>query len=198
MIKPMKAVPLKGEPSRSSVFEPKFDGHRVIVEKIGDTLSIYSRNFKDQCGKLPHLEAAFRRAEFDFIIDAEVVYIEKMVEVVGEQVPIVDFGVVQSVMLSDKGRVMAKRKQLSLIVLDALMMPGKKQNEDLTDLPDMVRHEPAALLAQLLGGFCDGKIMITPRWDSTADWQSIYEQILAAGGEGLMVKNPLKPYRAAE
>lgn len=186
---PQLAQPLKGQPKAGSVFEPKFDGHRMVVHKVGDELSIYSRTFKDQSGKLPHLEAAFRSIPFDFTLDGEVLAVDTFADVRGTTVPIPSFSGTQKVMGSGAARAAASTVKLHYVAFDLLACQGK----DLTDVPDVLRRGALDMVVDLLRLHTD-HVLIAPRWTQVDDWQDLMAEVVAAGGEGLMVKNPLSAY----
>lgn len=188
---PMLAQPLKDNPRKGSVFEPKLDGHRVMVHKVGDEVQVYSRTFKSQNGKLPHLDQAFAKVPFDFTLDGEIIDIAKTVKVNGQQMPISSFSGTQSVMGSDKSRKMRERDKLTFVVFDCLGAQGK----DLTDMPDVLRRGAAELIVDLLRVHTPN-VMMVPRWTQVDDYLDLMAQVVDAGGEGLMVKNPLAVYRA--
>lgn len=192
---PMKAMKLAGPPPEGAVFEPKFDGYRVIVEKIASDVMVYSSTGADQSGKLPDIEQAFRSIPFDFIIDGEIIEVAKTVRIAGKRVPIANFSGAASVMGSNKSRRMPERNGLTLMVFDCLSADGR----DITrDLPDELRRQPAEFIvkhAQYVGA---ESILMTPRWAAHRDYKPVYESILKAGGEGLMFKNPEARYRPGE
>jgi ATP-dependent DNA ligase len=189
---PMLAKALKGEPRKGSVFEPKLDGHRVIVHKEGDEVSVYSRTFQDQSGKLPHLEEAFRSISFDFTLDGEVVAVDRFVKIEGQDVPIVSFSGAQSVMGSSKARRMRGRDLLTFVVFDCLGTQGK----DLTDVPDALRRWFAELIVERLRVHTKN-VLLVPRW-TKVDYQPLMAQVVEHGGEGLMIKNPLATYHPGQ
>lgn len=186
---PQLAHPLKGQPKSGSVFEPKFDGHRTLVHKVDGELSVYSRTMKDQLGKLPHLEAAFRSIPFDFTLDGEVLAVETFADVRGKTIPIPSFSGTQSVMGSGASRAAASRVKLHYVAFDLLACQGK----DLTTVPDALRRGALEMVTDLLRLHTD-HILIAPRWTRVEDWEELMSEVVAAGGEGLMVKNPLSAY----
>lgn len=184
----MLANPLQGEARKGSVFEPKLDGHRVIIHKEGSTLSMYSRTFKDQGGKLPHLEKAFLAIPFDFTLDGEIIDLVKTVTIKGQEVPIASFSGAQSVMGSGAGRAAASVNKLTFVAFDCLSAQGK----NLTDIPDVLRRGALELVVEALRVHTPN-VMLIPRWKEFDE--DLYDAILEAGGEGVMVKNPLAVYR---
>lgn len=192
---PMLAVPLKGEPKRGSVFEPKFDGIRVIVHKVGDDLQVYTRTFHNQLGKLPHLEEAFRAIDFDFTLDGEIISVDKTVDIMGQKVPVASFSGAQSVMGSGVTKAAASRDKLTFVVFDCLGAQGK----DLTDVPDILRRGAGELIVELLRAHSK-YVMLSPRWRdlNKEEQDSLYGEIIAHGGEGLMIKNPLAIYQSGK
>lgn len=195
MIKPMKATVLVGPPPEGSVFEPKFDGYRALIHKTGSDLIVYSSNGADQSGKLPEIERALKSIPFDFIIDGEIIEVTKTVRIAGKRVPIANLSGAASVMGSNKSRPLPKRNGLTLMVFDCL----SADNRDITrTLPDEMRRQPAEFIVKHAQHVGAKSILLTPRWDSSCDYEAIYEAVLKAGGEGLMVKNPQARYRPGE
>lgn len=185
----MMALPLKGEPRKGSVFEPKYDGIRVMVHKQADVVSIYTRTFHEQRGKFPELEQAFARVPFDFTLDGEVIDVKAVVRVQGQDVPISSFSGIQSIVGSGVSRAARRSRGITFVVFDCLSAQGK----DLTGVPDFLRRGAAELIVDLLRTFTPN-VMVTPRWTS-GDYKELMAQVVAAGGEGLMVKNRLAAYR---
>lgn len=184
----MLALPLKGEPRRGSVFEPKFDGIRIMVSKQADNTSIYTRTHHEQAGKFPHLERAFARVPFDFILDGEVIDVSSTAKIQGQDVPTSSFSGVQSVVGSGTSRAARRSNGIIFVVFDCLSAQGK----DLTDVPDFLRRGAAELIVDLLRTFTPS-IMLSPRWVD-CDYQELMAEVVEAGGEGLMIKNRLAAY----
>lgn len=191
MIKPQLAKALDGTPNKGSVYEPKYDGIRVVVEKTGDQVQVYTRTLKSQAGKLPALEAAARKVDFDFTLDGEVVEITRTVKVQGQDVPVCEFIGALSALGSATDRAASKSKGLMFIAFDCLSAQGK----DLMDLPDVLRRGAGELLVDLLKTL-GAPIMLTPRWTDVepGDVDALMDAVVEAGGEGLMVKNRLSRY----
>jgi bifunctional non-homologous end joining protein LigD len=55
------------------IYEPKYDGERVLTYKNGKNVSLKSRNEKELGGGYPEIVKAMERQEHDFIADGEVV-----------------------------------------------------------------------------------------------------------------------------
>lgn len=186
----MLAKPLEGKPQKGLVLEPKLDGIRLIVHKEAGEVSIYTRTFHEQTGKLPHLEAAFAKIPFDFTLDGEVAAIKAFTDIDGVSVPVVDFSATQSVMGSGAHKAVLNQKAngwLTFIAFDCLVDKG----EDITKKPDVSRRQSATRLVEMLEEHTD-HIMQAPRWTKWDD--SYFSRIVAGGGEGVMLKDPLGTY----
>ena len=53
------------------VHQPKWDGYRCLVAKIGQRVRLYSKNGTEWSEKLPGLVEAFAALHTDFILDGE-------------------------------------------------------------------------------------------------------------------------------
>lgn len=61
------------------IFECKLDGERTIIHKLGDTVTLYSRNKKKQNKSYPELVEALEKIPGNFILDGEIVAFDKEV-----------------------------------------------------------------------------------------------------------------------
>lgn len=173
---------------RKYVLEPKYDGLRMITRKEGLDLSLYTRTFHSQKGKLPHLEAAFQEFHGNFTLDGEVVSISDMVQFHGQNVPVASFVNTLSVMGSgiSKAVIQQKRKPLVYIVFDCLY-----DGQDLRRQPDIMRRHAAERIVTILRKYTR-HVILSPRW---FPWEeSWYDELVALGGEGVILKNGLASY----
>src|SRR6266545_6578083 len=73
-IAPMLAKPVKGIPSGSLSYEPKWDGFRSIIFRDADEVEIGSRNERPMTRYFPELVAAFRsELPQQCVVDGEIV-----------------------------------------------------------------------------------------------------------------------------
>ncbi len=71
---PMLAKPSEPFHRKNWVFEIKYDGYRLMIEKSGDDVTLRSRNGLDFTALFPEIELAARRLPFyEFTIDGEIV-----------------------------------------------------------------------------------------------------------------------------
>lgn len=179
------AMPLKGT-SMSSVasyaMEPKYDGARLLVVKRGDDITCETRTGHDHSHKFDHIINALRGIDGDFVLDGEVVDIKAVVNIGGKDVPLSRWAGVQSV-LSSSG----KKNSLAFIVFDCLVADGK----DLRMVPDILRRKKAQELVDIAES---EHVLLTVRWNKYDD--AIYDELVAAGAEGAILKNQLAPYRS--
>lgn len=59
------------------IFEIKWDGYRAIAGKKGSSIELYSRNNNDFSQKYPSITEALRNFKDDFVIDGEIVALDK-------------------------------------------------------------------------------------------------------------------------
>ena len=73
-VDPMLATLTEERFSREGwIYEPKYDGERVLTYKLGKDVSLKSRNEKELGGGYPEIVKAMERQEHEFIADGEVV-----------------------------------------------------------------------------------------------------------------------------
>lgn len=161
--------------------EPKLDGTRLIIEKINGKVGIFTRTKIDQSSKLPRLVERLLSIETDFIIDAEAVVVKDYVEVDELQVPSVDFSAVQSSLRTTLGN----EEAVTIFVFDCLMLNGDPQ----LDVPEVYRRDKAGSIVDMIDM---ESVKLMPRWNYFKE--SLYEDCVVLGMEGVMVKNPLAKY----
>ena len=160
--------------------EWKFDGARVQVHYDGSEVSLFSRNMEDVTDPLPEVvEAVERAADVPAILDGEVVAVDDD----GAPLPF------QEVLrrFRRKHDVAAAREDVAVQfrAFDCLHADG----DDLLDAPLVERHER---LRSVLG---DEAVVSTPDLsDGPDEIAAIESESLAAGHEGIMLKNPESAY----
>jgi bifunctional non-homologous end joining protein LigD len=158
------------------VHEVKWDGMRVLVDRMPERLRIWSRNENDVTVSFPELHALASVGE-DFLLDGEVVAL-------GEGIP--TFGALQDRMhVRDAGRALrlAERNPVTLIAFDLLRLDGR----DLCDRPLAERRE------LLLGlGLDDVAWQVPPTYD---DGQMLLSAAEQQGLEGIVSKRLSSRYR---
>jgi DNA ligase-1 len=162
--------------------EWKYDGARVQVHYDGEDASLYSRNMEDVTDPLPEIAATVEESlDRPVILDGEVVAVDEN----GEPRPF------QQVLrrFRRKHDVAKARENVSLRLhaFDCLHADG----EDLLDEPLVERHDR---LAAAFGGEDAEEVSRLWLCSDPAEIESIEEDALAAGHEGLMLKNPEAAY----
>ena len=162
--------------------ETKFDGARVQIHYDGESVSLYSRNMEDVTDPLPEIVATVEEAvDAPVILDGEVVAVDED----GDPLPF------QQVLRRFRRKHdVAKAREdvrLRLHAFDCLHAGG----EDLLEAPLVERHDR---LAAAFGGE-DGEPVAALRLCSDPDRiEEIESRALAAGHEGIMLKNPESAY----
>jgi DNA ligase-1 len=161
--------------------EYKIDGARIQVHRLGEETRIYSRNLRETTHQLPDIVELVADFDLDSIIlDGEAVALGRSGRPEPFQVSMSRFG-------SELG-VEELRSETPLVAyfFDCLHLDGR----DLIDEPAAVR---AASLAEAVHGE-----LIAPRFetDDASDAQQFFDDAVAAGFEGVMVKALAAPYEA--
>lgn len=158
--------------------ETKFDGVRVQIHYDGESARLFSRNLEEVTNSLPEIaDLAESTLDTPVIVDGEVVAVESD----GTPLPF------QEILrrFRRKHDVAAAREDIAveLHAFDCLHSDG----EDLLDAPLVCRHER---LEELLEGSVS-ELTITDDPDEIGDQET---DALAAGHEGVMLKNPDSTY----
>jgi DNA ligase-1 len=170
------------------VVEPKFDGFRLQVHRIGDEVRIFSRNLEEMSAMFPEVTEATRRlAASDLIFEGEVLAYNPATE---EFLPFQ-----QTTRRRRKHGVdeLAAELPLRLFIFDLLYLNGT----DLTPLPYTERRKQ---LQALLGETEErGVLAIAPaeRVSEPEALERFFEQSIAQGLEGIVAKSPMRPTRLA-
>ncbi len=161
----------------SWLYEPKWDGFRVIVFRDGDEVYLGSRNTKDLARYFPELVEAVR-AELPsrIVVDGELVVPRAIDgrtrldwEALSERIHPADSRV----------RKLAAETPAQFVAFDLLALG----NDDLTDTPFRVRRDR---LEQAIGGGSSCHVTRTTLDDATArEW---FEQFEGAGLDGVIAK----------
>ncbi|WP_136715468.1 ATP-dependent DNA ligase LigA [Halorientalis salina] len=156
----------------------KFDGARIQVHYDGETVSLYSRNMEDVTDPLPEIvEYVEANLDVPAILDGEVVAVDES----GDPLPF------QEILrrFRRKHDVAKAREEVAveLEAFDCLHADG----EDLLDAPLVERYD--RLDAVLDDGVAD--LWLT---DDPVEIADIEADALAAGHEGIMLKNPQSTY----
>ena len=150
--------------------EIKLDGYRLIVQREGKSVRLFTRNGHDWSDRYPRIvEAAFRNRSTSFVIDGEAV----LLGVDG----ISDFNGLHS---------RKHNEEVQLYAFDILALDG----DDLRDLPLSLRKTN---LARLLARRPDG-IFVAP-FEQGEIGPDLFRAACNMGLEGLVSKRRDRPYR---
>ncbi|HEU4319812.1 MAG TPA: ATP-dependent DNA ligase [Acidimicrobiia bacterium] len=157
-----------------AVVERKLDGLRVQVHRDGDRIAIYSRNLRDITDELPGVVEATAKLEAgSFILDGEGLVLDS------DGVPLA----FQDTM-SRPGSI--SEVSLRPFFFDVLHLDG----EDLVDEPLETRR---AVLAEVIPDASRVESLLT---SDPAAAESFFADAIAAGFEGVVVKDPEQSYEA--
>jgi bifunctional non-homologous end joining protein LigD len=174
-----------GEPGRGEwIYEPKYDGIRVIAFATKDQVALISRNGLDKARQFPEVVEALRELarELDrpLVLDGEVVALE------GDQ--IVRFGALQGRMhLTSSAQIeRLSREQPAALVAFDLLLEGENP---LLNAPWRDRR---TALEDVLGEYESGTIRIS---EVSEELERLQDRARRSGWEGLIAKRPSSPYR---
>lgn len=162
---------LKDLKDKNFIFEPKFDGTRVLIHKEGKKIRLINRRNNNITHRYPELEELWRNIKDDSIIDGELVILGK------KHLP--DFNLLQKRdLLEDKFRInlLSKSHPATIFVFDILKLKGK----NLTNLSLLERKK---FLAREIKK--SSKISLTPY---TRDGEKLWKKIKKLRMEGVMAK----------
>ncbi|MBQ0984967.1 ATP-dependent DNA ligase [Streptomyces sp. F63] len=161
-------------------YEPKFDGHRVVLLRDPDRVLLQARSGRIVTDSFPDLVAAAEALPAGTVLDGEVV-----VWTAGRT----DFAAVQKRALAGRGRAaeLARRLPASYAAFDLLATGA----DDLRPLPYRRRRAALTDLLAAVGPPVQAVPMTTDP-ELAALW---YETLTANGVEGLVVKRLDGPYR---
>ncbi|SDJ78167.1 ATP-dependent DNA ligase [Streptomyces indicus] len=162
-------------------YEPKFDGHRLVVFHVGGRVQLQARSGRIVTGSFPDITEAARALPEGTVVDGEVV-----VWTDGR----IDFAAVQQRAMSTPARAaeLARTLPASYAAFDLLSVRG----EDLRAAPYTRRREELVALLAPLGPPLQAVPMTTDR-ELAESW---YEGLRDTGIEGLVVKRLDQGYRA--
>ncbi|MEU6484394.1 ATP-dependent DNA ligase [Streptomyces sp. NPDC046887] len=167
---------------RGLAYEPKFDGHRMVVFRMGGQggVVLQARSGRIVTGAFPDLAEAAGRLPEGTVLDGEVVVWRE-----GR----IDFAAVQGRAAATPGRAprLAERLPASYAAFDLLGVGG----EDLRGMRYSVRREGLVRLLGELGPPLQPVPMTTDP-ELAATW---FETLPGIGVEGLVVKRLDQPYR---
>jgi len=157
--------------------EFKYDGSRFQFHKKGNWAKMYSRRLEDVTGALPDvIEKLLAATEHDVILDGEIIAIKD-----GKPMPF------QSVLRRFRRRhdVAEAQESIELVphVFDILYLDGKT----IIDLPFTERRK---LLTTVVNRYVAPQVISS----EPGDIEKMYNDAIAAGHEGIMIKVPASAY----
>ena len=163
----------------TAAIEWKYDGARVQIHKEGDSVAIFSRRMENVTASLPEIVLAARQITAkSAILDGEAVAIGK------DGRPMAFQEILKRFRRKYNVEKLAAQIPLRLFLFDLIYLDGKS----VTHLPLSERRallekiaNPTLLADQVLSGSVEAA-------------EEIYRQALAAGHEGLILKNPNSVY----
>jgi DNA ligase-1 len=175
-----ESIPVALQEMGVAAVEWKFDGARVQIHKQGDEVRIYSRRLENVTASLPEISRAVHKH-----VHARVAVLD------GEAVALGQDGrprAFQEILRRFRRKYnvekLAAQIPLSLFLFDILYLEGRS----LLELPLSQRRE---LLVQSVDGSLLAEQAVTDRPETA---EEIYQKALAAGHEGIMIKNPSSVY----
>ncbi|MDQ3706267.1 MAG: ATP-dependent DNA ligase [Chloroflexota bacterium] len=170
--------------------EPKYDGFRMQVHKVGDQVAIFSRGLEDLSGMFPDVVAAVHAqiAARDAILEGEALAYEPET---GRYQP---FQVTSQRRRVHNIEEMSASLPLRLLAFDLLLLDGR----DLTRAPYTERREALSEAIQPtdgLGGLQVSTVLIT---DDPEQIVLFYEDSLEEGLEGIVAKRLDGTYEAGK
>lgn len=169
------------EKTGPAAVEYKIDGARIQVHRAADTIRVYTRNLRDITDWIPEVVEAVAALEIDSIIlDGEAIALDAAGRPRPFQVTMSRFG--------RQAEIERMRAEVPLagFFFDCLHLDGR----DLID-------QPASTRGAALAGAVD-EVLLAPRIETSdpAEAQAFFDEALAAGHEGVVVKALEAPYEA--
>jgi DNA ligase-1 len=175
------AQPRLVDPSADPLWiEDKYDGIRCQLHKVGDRVSLYSRDLKDITASFLELADDLRRVPHDFVLDGEIVPMR------GDT--ILPFADLQKRLGRREGDLfMREEVPIKYVAFDLLWMDGR----DLLRSPLHDRRQALESLAPLPLSFRFARIT---QANSAEEIEAAFEAARALNNEGLMIKDPASLY----
>ena len=164
--------------------EWKFDGARLQIHKKGDSIRLYSRRLEDVTRSLPDVVETVSAAvtATDAVLDGEAVAIDEF----GNPRPFQD--ILRRFRRKYDVETTSRDIPIHVNLFDLLYADGKSYIEEpLTER----RNKLSQIIKPDAVGISVDELTVT---DSPEKAVEIYQAALAAGHEGVMIKNPSSPY----
>jgi DNA ligase-1 len=158
--------------------EDKYDGIRAQMHKVGDTVSIYSRDLKEITGAFQEMADAARKLPEDFIVDGEIVAMR------GRQV--LPYSELQRRLGRKEGDLFLNEQiPAQFVAFDLLWLGGES-----------FMNHPLRTRRQLLEKLSPNAFQLAQITQATSaeDIEAAFVAARARGNEGLMIKDPQSIY----
>ena len=174
LAKPVASIPAANALSGGCLYEPKWDGYRLVVVRTGSSTRVWSKQGRDLTDRFPDVVAAARaQVPAGTVLDGEVVIWN------GSRL---DFGLLQRRMITAPGRIgpVAAAHPASYVAFDLLAAGG-------TDLRGQRLRRRRARLEELAERWAP-PMQLSPSTTDPAEARRWFEDFRPAGVEVLVAK----------
>ncbi|TFV62568.1 UNVERIFIED_ORG: ATP-dependent DNA ligase [Bacillus sp. AZ43] len=174
LAKPVREIPAPHALPGGCVYEPKWDGYRLVIVRSGATTRVWSKQGRDLTDRFPDVAAAaVAQVPAGTVVDGEVVVWN------GSRL---DFGLLQQRIVSSPGRVraLATAHPASYVAFDLLAAGGE-------DLRSWKLSRRRAALEEMAARWAP-PMQLSPATSDPAEARAWFDDFRAAGVEGLVAK----------
>ncbi|NEK60066.1 ATP-dependent DNA ligase [Geodermatophilus sabuli] len=174
LAKPVRDLPRPDALPGGVLYEPKWDGYRLVVVRTGSSTRVWSKQGRDLSARFPDVvAAALAQVPAGTVVDGEVVVWN------GARL---DFGLLQRRMVTAPGRLgpLVAASPASYVAFDLLALGGR-------DLRGRPLRERRAALAELAGRWAP-PMQLSPATTDPAEARQWSTDYRPAGVEGLVAK----------
>ncbi|WP_324275263.1 ATP-dependent DNA ligase [Blastococcus brunescens] len=176
LAKPVSTIPAAHALPGGCLYEPKWDGYRLVVVRSGSTTRVWSKQGRDLTDRFPDVAAAaVAQVPAGTVLDGEVVVWN------GSRL---DFGLLQRRMVTAPGRIapLVAAHPASYVAFDLLAAGG-------ADLRSWKLTRRRAALEDLAARWAP-PMQLSPATSDPAEARTWFEDYRPAGIEGLVAKGP--------
>ena len=174
LAKPVRTIPASGALPGGCLYEPKWDGYRLVVVRAGAATRVWSKQGRDLTDRFPDVvAAAVAQIPVGTVVDGEVVVWN------GSRL---DFGLLQQRMVTAPGRIpgLAAAHPASYVAFDLLAAGG-------ADLRAEKLGRRRAALEELAARWAP-PLQLSPATTDPAEARTWFDDYRPAGIEGLVAK----------
>jgi ATP-dependent DNA ligase len=174
LAKPVRTIPAASALPGGCLYEPKWDGYRLVVVRTGGSTRVWSKQGRDLTDRFPDVvAAAVAQVPAGTVLDGEVVIWN------GSRL---DFGLLQQRMVTPAGRIaaLAAARPASYVAFDLLAAGG-------TDLRAWTLTRRRAALTDLAARWAP-PLQLSPATTDPAEARTWFHDYRPAGVEGLVAK----------